>query len=105
MTAPSPGGVQRWTALPAIMACGISELVPCPRGFWVMYRDYETTVGKLVVEWRSVALGLSTENEGLRVALEDFIKFGRPKEGSDKYKAAWDGLSEALRGAAGEVRQ
>lgn len=36
------------------------------------------------------------EKVGRGDALEDFLSFGRPKEGSDRYKAAWDRLREEV---------
>lgn len=38
----------------------------------------------------------------LREALEAFLAFGRPREGSDRYHQAWDNLKAAAAGGKGE---
>ena len=38
---------------------------------------------------------------GVSEAARALIAFGRPKEGSDRYKAAWDGLTAALQAVNG----
>lgn len=86
MTAPSPGGVQRWD-FPARQ--GAESLEPDPDGDWVRYGDIAGMVG---------------ENERLRNALREYGAHS-PVCCRVESAASWEctcGLTEALRGAAGE---
>lgn len=104
MTAPSPGGVQRYD----IGVAG--DMVGRDDGDWVRYGDIAGVEKEM-----EKATALNEKLAAIHYAAFALATFGRPKEGSDKYKAAWDAmwalmqrgpyesLSEALRGAAGEV--
>ncbi len=62
----------------------------CPLGFW------NTRHVAPVVISEEMTLAQVDHLQRIHSAAFDFITYGRPKEGSDKYKAAWDTMRSTM---------